>query len=220
MALPEGRRARVQIDPGDEKHLLRALERWAATDDIVAVRTRAFVLLLWDGAVRTRVALALNIEEVVKNPSAKRITVLRAVEQRPCEANRYRGRRFVMSERTRHAIADYLGVAREDGWLPGKRLRGPLFVASVHRGTGQRLSPRSAIYCWEMFQKTHVPDCSRLYELDDVVYTGRMAYLAAAGGDSESLSDHSGISRQWAAAHKQEATVLPEDVMARLDKSR
>jgi hypothetical protein len=194
----QGKRARVQIARADEKRLLRALDDWAATGALVALRTRAFVLLLWDGAVRTRVALALNAEEVVKDPSAPRLKVLKLVQQRPCEANRHTERTFVMSERAQNAIADYLRVVREQGWLPGERLRGPLFLATVHRGTGQRLSPRSAIHCWEIFQKLHVPECSREYALDDVVYSGRLDYLQAAGGDSESLSDHSGLSRRWA----------------------
>lgn len=215
----KGKRTRVRIEASDEQRLLRALERWADTGDFRALRTRAFVLLLWDGAIRTRAALALDAHEVVKDPSARSINVLRQIVQRPCEENRYRGRELQLSARTQDALHAYLRAARELGWLP-PGLRGPLFVATVHQGDGQRLSARSAIHGWEVFQKQYAPECTREYELDDVVYSGRVAYLAAAGGNSDSLSEHSGISRRWAAEYRSEHKVSPADVMSKLDKRR
>jgi hypothetical protein len=145
--------------------------------------------------------------------------VRREIIQRPCEENRYRERPLQLSARTQDALRAYLQAARELGWLP-EGLRGPLFVATVHQGDGQRLSPRSAIHGWDVFQKQFTSDCTREYELDDVVYSGRLAYLAAAGGDSDSLSEHSGISRRWAAEYRSEQKVSPADVMSKLDKRR
>ena len=216
---PKGKRMRMLIEPADEKRLVRALYRCAATGDFVALRTRAFVLLLWDGAIRTSAALALNAEEVVRDSAARRITVLKHASQRPCEENRNRGRSFVLSARTQEALAAYLHVVRQDGWLPAERLKGPLFLSSVHRGRGQRLSVRSAIHCWEAFQTTE-PAGSRIYQLEDVVYTGRLKFMKAAGVNIESLSSHTGLSRRWAAEYRQETQVSPEDVMAKLDSSR
>jgi integrase len=217
---PKGKRNRVVIEPSDEKRLLRALERWAASGDFVALRTRAFLLLLWDGSVRTSGALAMNAEDVVADPRARRVTILKRVVQRACEENRYQPRSLVVSDRAQQALAEYLRAVREGGWLPTDRLEGPLFLSSVRPGSGQRLSSRSAIHWWETFQSDHARDCSRTYQLDDVVYTGRLAYVKAAGGNTESLSNHSGISRRWAAEYRHDSNVTPEDVIAKLDKRR
>jgi integrase len=215
---PKGKRTRVPIEPSDEKRLLRALDRWADTGALVALRTRAFVLLLWDGSVRTSGALALNVEDVVKDPKARRPTVLKTIEQRPCEANSYRARPIALSARAQDAIADYLRGAQLRGLLPPQRLQGPLFLADLQHEKGKRLSQRSAIHCWEMFQLKHVSDCSRIYQLEDVVYTGRLKFVKAARGDIESLSSHTGLSRRWAAEYRHDSNVTPEDVMDKLDK--
>lgn len=71
---PQGKRKRVVIDPSDEQRLHRALEHWAAGGHFVALRTRAFLWLLWDGSVRTSGALAMNTEDVVGDPRASRVT--------------------------------------------------------------------------------------------------------------------------------------------------
>lgn len=213
------KRARVCVAPRDVEILLNALDSWAATGNLVALRTRALALLLWDGAVRTRVALALNVEDVV-GPNARRLTVGKAIAMRPCEANRYRGRTIAISARAQQALKDYLRAARDGGWLPAGRLRGPLFLSSTPRGAGQRLSQRSAIHWWELFQRNHAARCSSEYKLDDLVFTGRLAYAAASDSNVESLSDHAGISRRWAAEYMSDSNHSPQDVMAKLDKSR
>lgn len=216
---PKGKRPRVVIDTVDQKRLLRALQIWADTGDLVALRTRAFVLLLWDGSVRTSEALALNVEEVVKDSRSRRPAVVQVIQQRPRVDNAYRGRSIVISSRTQDAIKEYLEAAREGGWLPNGQLKGPLFLSTRQPGTAQRLSPRSAIHWWEQFQKEHARDCSEKYQLEDVVMTGRVAYVRAAGGNTDSLSDHSGISRRWAAEYHSEPGLSPKEVMAKLDKS-
>jgi hypothetical protein len=96
--------------------------------------------------------------------------------------------------------------------LPGQRLRGPLFLAG-HREGGQRLSKRNAIHCWHMFQLKHVSGCSRIYQLEDVVYTGRT-------WDAVSLSEHARISRRSAAVYCSGSGTSPEDIVAKLDSSR
>ena len=54
---------------------------------------------------------------------------------RPCEGNRYRKRPFLMSDRAREAMAEYLRLARSDGWLANSsRLEGPLWIASQPKG--------------------------------------------------------------------------------------
>src|SRR5690349_7967743 len=124
---PKGKRARVPIAPDDEKRLLRALDVWADSGALVPLRTRAFVLLLWDGSVRTSGALQLNIEDVVKDPKARRPTVLQTITQRASEANAYQARQIVLSARAQDAIADYLRGVQLRGLLSPQRLKGPLF---------------------------------------------------------------------------------------------
>ena len=215
----QGKRTRVRVDPRDEKYMLRVLDAWADTG-FVAARTRAFVLLLWDGSIRTKAALALNAEDVVEDPKASRIVVRERVNERPCEANRYRSREFVLSARARKALAEYLRSVRTGGWLPNGRLQGPLFLSSTEPGSAKRLSARSALHWWETFQEKVRDHCTREYQLDDLVLSGRMDYLEASGGDSESLSDHSGISRRWAAEYRSDHKLSPAEVMKKLDKSR
>jgi hypothetical protein len=176
------------------------------------------VLLLWDGSLRTSGALALNVEDVVKDPKARRPTVLKTIVQRACEANDYQARKIALSARAQDAIADYLRGAQLRGSLPPQRLQGPLFLADVKEEEGQRLSKRSAIHCWEMFQLKQVSGCSRIYQLEDVVYTGRLKFMKAAGGDTELLSNHAGLSRRWAAEYRHDSNLSPEDVMEKLDK--
>jgi len=214
---PKGKRARVPLEAADQKRLLKALDLWADSRALVALRTRAFVLLLWDGSVRTSGALALNVEDVVKDPKARRVTVLKTIVQRPCEANDNKARTITLSARTQDAIADYLRGVQLRGLLP-QRLEGPLFLADVYQDGGQRLSKRSAIHWWETFQQKHVSGCSRIYQLEDVVYTGRLKFVRAAGGDTDVLSEHAGLSRRQAAEYRDETTTTPGDVMKKLDK--
>ena len=81
-----GSRARksVVIDPRDEARIGRALEGLASSDDFAGLRTRAFVYLLWDGALRTKAAVWLNAEEVVKDAASSRVHIVREAVQRPC----------------------------------------------------------------------------------------------------------------------------------------
>ena len=187
----------------DVTRIVGALERWAKNDDFVALRTRAFVYLLWDGALRTKGAVWLNAEEVVEDPRASRIQVVEEVVQRSCEGNNYRGRTFLMSDRARAALVDYLKVARSGGWLAKEdRLEGPLWISTHHIGTQQRMSQRTAMQAWRTFLKG-VSGVSEQYQLDDVVLTGRVAVLRAAKGSTDVLSEHSNISPKWAGQYRE-----------------
>jgi len=198
----QGARKSIVILPADVPRIVRALEKWA-DDDIVALRTRAFVYLLWDGAVRTKTAVWLNIEEVVEDPRASRIQVVQEVVQRPCEGNDYKGRTFLMSDRTRRALVDYLKVARSGGWLAkADRLEGPLWISTHHIGIQARMSQRTAMQAWRTFLQG-VSGVSEKYQLDDVVLTGRITFLRAAKGSTDALSEHSNISPKWAAQYRE-----------------
>lgn len=216
-------RKSVVIEPRDQNRILAALERWAETGDFVALRTRAFVYLLWDGALRTKAAVWLNAEELVKDPAASRTHVLPEIIQRACEGNNYRERTFLLSDRVRDAIAAYLKVARSEGWLAnGNRLEGPLWISTHHRGTQQRMSQRTALQAWHTFLED--VDVSREYQLDDVVLTGRVAFLQAAKGSTDVMSQHAGISSKWAGNYREHLLKSPSssarDVMSELNKQQ
>lgn len=189
------------IDQTDQNRIFAALERLPDSEGFVGYRTRAFIYLLWDGALRTGAAIWLNIEEVVKDRTASRIHVVEEPVMRPCEGNKYRERRFVMSERARDAIADYLKEARRGGWLAnGSRLEGPLWISTYPVGSQQRMSRRTAMQAWKTFLEG-MPGVSEDYQLDDVVLTGRVAFAKAANASPELISEHAGIGTKAAARY-------------------
>lgn len=193
-------RKAIVIDPRDQTRILGALERAADTGDFLALRTRAFIYVLWDGALRPGLAVSLDIEDVVKGASASRIHVLEEAVLRPSEATRYRPRTFLISPRSRDAIADYLKAVRSEGWLANAaRLEGPLWISTHHRGTQQRMSQRTAMQAWHTFQQG-VSGLTQEYQLDDVVVTARVEFTRRVKGNraAEVLAEHAGISSQWA----------------------
>lgn len=217
-----GSRKSVPIGAADQARIAKALDDWAETGDPIALRTRAFVYLLWDGAIRTKAAVHLNVEEVVEDPASRRIRVVTEVKQRPCEGNAYRGRRFSLSARTRDALSALLRARRDQGGLPNAagRFEGPLFTST--RGSG-RMSQRTAVHSWRDFQQTRLR-LSRDYQLDDIVFTGRLSFLRAAGGDTELLSEHASITQQHAASYREHiepsSSNTTRDVLDRLDRDR
>jgi hypothetical protein len=209
------------IDQADQNRIIAALERLPEKEGFIGHRTRAFIYLLWDGALRTGAALCLDIEEVVKDPKASRVHVVQEPVMRPCEGNKYRERRFVMSDRTRDAIADYLREARSGGWLAnGSRLEGPLWISSQTLGAQQRMSRRTAMVAWKTFLEG-VPGVSDDYQLDDIVLTGRVAFANAANASPELISEHAGIGTKAAARYSDHVQSRPgsaRDVMAQMNQ--
>ena len=142
---------------------------------------------------------------------------------RPCEGNKYWERRFVMSDRARDAIADYLREARRGEWLAsGSRLEGPLWISTYPVGTQQRMSRRTAMQAWKTFLEG-VPGVSSDYQLDDVVLTGRVAFAKAANASPELISEHAGIGTKAAAKYSDHLPSRPgsaRDVMTQLNQKR
>jgi site-specific recombinase XerD len=208
------------IDQATQNRIIAALERLPDKEGFVGYRTRAFVYLLWDGALRTGAALWLDIEEVVKDPAANRIRVVQEPVMRPCEGNKYRERRFVMSDRARDAIADYIKAARSGGFLANaRRIEGPLWIASQPIGVQQRMSRRTAMVAWKTFLEG--AGISEDYQLDDVVLTGRVAFAKAAGASPELISEHAGIGTKAAARYSDHLPSRPgsaRDVMTQLNQ--
>ena len=178
-------RKSVVIAPADLTRIFDELERRARSGDFLALRTRAFVYLLADGVLKTKAAVWLNAEEVVQDPSGKRIRVVQEAVQRPSEANQYRKRKILMTDRTREAIAEYLAVARSEGWFPHGRLKGPLWIATEHRGTLQRLSQRTAMAVWRKFLDEVIDEVSGGDEAHAQTAQAREQVCASRGAESE-----------------------------------
>jgi len=139
---------------------------------------------------------------------------------RACEGNKYRERRFVMSDRTREAIADYLREARSGGWLKNaSRLAGPLWISTYPAGSQQRMSRRTAMQAWKTFLEG--TGLSSDYQLDDVVLTGRVAFAGLANASPELISEHAGIGTKAAARYSDHLPTRPgsaREVMSQLNQ--
>jgi len=194
-------RPALVIDTQDQARIVAALERWPDHEGFVGYRTRAFVYLLWDGALRTGAAVSLNVEQVVQE-SGSRIHVVAQATLRP-HATDYSARSFEMTDRARAAIADYLKVARSGGSLAGARLTGPLWIATHPHGAQKRMSQRTAVQAWHTFISA-VNGLSREdLQLDDVVLTGRVAFAKAANANTELISSHAGVRGRAAARYSE-----------------
>jgi integrase len=214
-------RAPIVVDSEDQTRIAAALDRWSEQEGFVGLRTRAFVFLLWDGALRTGAAIWLDIEDVVRDPAASRIHVVQRAVLRPCEGNKYRGRSFEMTDRTRAAIADYLRVARSDGWLAnGSRLKGPLWIATQPQGEQKRMSQRTAVQAWHSFIGSVKGLSDVTYQLDDMVLTGRVAFARAAEASPELISQHAGIGTKAATRYSSHLTARSStrDVISQLNQ--
>ena len=197
-----------------------ALERWPEQEGFIGYRTRAFVYLLWDGALRTGSAICLNVEEVLRDSEGGRLHVADEAIMRPCGGSKDQPRSIAMTERTRCAIADYLKAARNDRWLVGARLNGPLWIATQTRGAQKRMSQRTAVQAWHAFIGG-VKGLSRDdLQLDDVVLTGRVAFARAANASSELISAHAGIGAKAAARYSEHLSdrLRTRDVISRLNQ--
>lgn len=185
-------RPALVIDTRDQARIVAALERWPDHEGLVGYRTRVFVYLLWDGALRTGAAVSLNVEQVVQDSAGSRIHVVEQATLRPRESERT-PRSFEMTDRARAAIADYLKIARSEGALVDARLKGPLWIATHPLGAQKRMSQRTAVQAWHTFISA-VNGLSRDdLQLDDVVLTGRVAFAKAANANTEMISSHAGI---------------------------
>jgi len=149
--------------------------------------------------------------------------VVKQAVQRPCEGNTYRERSFLLSERARDAISDYLKVARNEGWLANsERFEGPLWISTHHRGTQPRMSQRMAMQAWRSFLDD--VKVSREYQLDDVVVTGRVTLLKAAKGSTNAVAEHAGITLKSAGHYREHLLRSPSstarDALLQIDKQR
>jgi integrase len=156
------------IDDGDRGRILAALTQWAASGSFYALRTRALILLVWGSALRLSEALALNIDQILEDPTLDRLGRIRGTAL--VRADQSKGRRkgprrwnssgaFVLTKPARIALREYLAECHKRGWvtLPVKRDT-PLFVTvkggkSKGAPSRERLGKRAAQRSWTEVQK-------------------------------------------------------------------
>lgn len=175
---------RNRIRHADQQQIVFGLESRAQSGSFLALRTRAFTYLLWDGALRTQAALALDARDVAASPEDG---IPDAIER----ANP-RSPQFRMRVRTRNALSKYLQAARLNP-------AGPLWVS--HRTPSIRVSRQTVAHSWRRSLSGLL--LSQPYTLDDLVYTGRLHFLKAAGGNTELLAKHAGITPSQASRYRQ-----------------
>ena len=139
--------------------MLSTLDKWAAGDDFNAVRTRALVLLVWGSALRLKEAIALDLSQVLEDPSSSSIGRLRgSAFVRPEQSRGDSAGLFLITKPARAALRVYLEECIKRGWLALPATKGtPLFITIKGGRTKgalsrQRLSKRAAQHTWTQLQ--------------------------------------------------------------------
>lgn len=167
------------ISKDSEKRIIASLTREAAGGDLVALRTQAIALLLWDGVVRTRGAVALNRTDF--RPRRKHGQL------------RVDGREVTLSPRAVAALDAYVRRCPKPP-QPLSSESAPLFLST--RQPDKRLSQRTAVHAWRRFLADCVPEFE-FVQLDDLVFSGRLRFMRSGHGIEELIA-HAGVSREWA----------------------
>lgn len=170
------------IDELDRAKLLATLTQWAASQSFYALRTRALILLAWGSALRLSECLALNVDQILEDPTAETLSRIRGTAY--VRADQTKGRRvghtrwtsagpFVLTKPARQALRAYLQESIRRGYLSLPPKRGtPLFVTlkgrvdkgqKVKRG---RLGKRAAQHSWSSVQRrAGMQDIYRFHDL-------------------------------------------------------
>jgi hypothetical protein len=107
-----------------------------------ALRLRAFIHVLWSGALGVQECLALDLDQVLEPESGgqrvRATCVLRPDQRRDKQSQRrVDAHEFPVDPDASKALLAYLRAARQKGWLEEGGRSGPVFVAS----RGQRSEP-------------------------------------------------------------------------------
>lgn len=179
--MTENSRKCAEISADEEARIVAAFDDWTASGDVIALRTRALAYLLWDGGMRTQAAIDLDLADVCMG--------MCRVQKKFQVGNRT----VVIGSRASRSISAYLAaVFGKNG--PALPYDGPLFSSSKNSKT--RMSKRTAIHCWHEFLET--PPGKLAYQLDDLVFTGRLKFLRQVGGNTAALAAHAGVTLAWA----------------------
>lgn len=170
------------VDDADRAKLLATLTQWAAARSFLALRTRALILLAWGSALRLSETLKLDLDQVLEDPSLRKLGRIRStayVRGEQAKGRRKGPRRwesagaFIITKPARAALRDYLIECVRRGWLTLPAPKGtPLFLTIKGRvGKGQRvqrgrLGKRAAQHSFTSLQKrARISDPYRYHDL-------------------------------------------------------
>lgn len=155
------------IEDSDRARVLSTSAKWASSGDFNALRTHALVLLAWGSALRLKEAIALDLDQVLEDPTSEKIGRLRASAfVRPEQSKGSRKGKstwtsaglFLITKQARAALRAYLEECIKRGWLTLPAPKGtPLFITIKGGRTKgalsrQRLSKRAAQHTWGQLQ--------------------------------------------------------------------
>lgn len=215
----------VFIPEDHEEMIVMALEAVGEHRKMNFLELRAFIYILWDGVVLAQTVLALQLEEVLKDPLADKLEAVSEVHMKPCKENRYREISWPLSQRSQGAIEDLVKVLRRDRWIKRHTATGTLFVAPTapSKGTGKRVILRTLGYAWRKFLNEHV-DSRMDYTFHDFVFTGRMHFQKATGNDLNALRAYTYLGYGDALRHikifEETMKLSTRDLVERAQKSR
>ena len=147
----------VPLAPNDRRRIWIALNHWAATGSVVALRTRAVTALAADSGLRANEVVKLDVCQVLERPDSFAIASRAYLRADQAKGGDRGAGPFEVSARARAAIRAYLRAAVARGWMQWPVAeRTPLFLG--HRGRAGaaghgRLSKRSAQHSWYALQR-------------------------------------------------------------------
>jgi integrase len=121
------------------------------------VRLRALVYLVWTAALRPNECLALDVAQLLEDPTARRTRIAHTCVLAPAQrrdglrSERAYPHEFTVPKLTRLALSIYIQQAVVRGWMTSGEWRVPLFIGTQgRRGVAehQRVSLRSIDTCW------------------------------------------------------------------------
>lgn len=168
------------LEDDDRIRLLRTMREWSETGSFLALRNRALITLALHSALRLKELLALDVVQVLQDPTLATIGRLR--ESAYIRPDQTKGRRkgprrwttagtFVIPEPARIALRLYLKARIARGWLEMPAQYGvPLFVAVKRRSRDnpqpQRLNKRSAQAVFEdLHERARMSQHYRFHDL-------------------------------------------------------
>lgn len=167
-------RAARAISDVDRRRIWTALDAHSTAGDFIAIRGRAIATLVIDTGLRLSELLALNIEQLVEDPTARAPRILGTFDLRATQAKNSKAASMAVPKRARDAIRVYLLELRRREWIKAPPWRGPLWIVHKSRVQGKhpRLSKRAAQTAWSTWQKrAGIHDPYRFHDLRHTAIT-------------------------------------------------
>lgn len=143
----------------DRVRVLQTLQARCSSGNVVALRTRALILLALDSGLRVQECTRLDLVQLLEDSDSEAVRFRRAFYLSPKQAKGgpVGAGMVTVSERARAALRAYVLAARKAGWMAWPpKLGAPVFVGHrLQRGRPGhgRLSVRAAQWSWHDAQR-------------------------------------------------------------------